>query len=236
MLQEQVNHLLYEMDQLRDERQVLLKQLEKKADFVQKQEFEDSALVRDFEVAISTLNLEIQKCKKEHKAEMTKLKSDHEKAEATLKEEIKRLQAKDQRHQDQIQEAHKAMQMIADRAQTQLDEKHKKIKSLEEYQETYRRHIQNLEEQMASFYYAESAEHKLHLESQVKSPVDAKNVDNPYEGRAHEEQPSFLSPLNFSKLAIGGDSKEQSVEEEERQEQKSIVILETVLSSNSNHD
>ena len=42
--------------------------------------------------------------------------------------------------------------------------------------------------------------------------------------------------MNFSKLAIGGDSKEQSVEEEERQEQKSIVILESVISSNSNQD
>lgn len=67
---------MFEMDQLKEERQALLKQLEKKADFVQKQEFEDSALVRDFENAISTLNLELHKCKKDHKAEMKKLKED----------------------------------------------------------------------------------------------------------------------------------------------------------------
>lgn len=89
---------------------------------------------------------------------------------------------------------------------------------------------------MAAMYYAESADHHAQPENQIKSPSFAKDAENPYDARGREELPSFLSPLNFSKLAIGGDSKEQSIEEEERQEQKSIVILETVLSNNNNQD
>lgn len=83
---------------MKEERQALIKQLEKKADFIQKQEFEDSDLVRGFEVAISTLNLELHKCKQEHKSEMKKLKEEHSNAEAKLKEEIKDLQEKDQQY------------------------------------------------------------------------------------------------------------------------------------------
>lgn len=87
---------------------------------------------------------------------------------------------------------------------------------------------------MAAMYYAEE-ERKLQQERQASSPEDAKNGENPYDQVPREEQPSFLSPLNFSKLAIGGEvSQEQSVEEEERLEQQSIIILESVIKSNDN--
>lgn len=65
-----------EVAQLQSERNALFSQLERKADADQNQAFENSDLVRGFEVAISTLNFEIQKCKKEHKNEMRKIKDE----------------------------------------------------------------------------------------------------------------------------------------------------------------
>ena len=140
-LRDKVNHLVFELDQMKEERQALFKKIEDKDDFVQKQEFEDSDLVRGFEQAISTLNLEMHKCKKEHKNELQKLKEKHEAAESKLKEEITKLKNKDAQYLDQIAEAHRAMQMIAEHAESQLEEKNQIIQSLEEYQDTYRKHI-----------------------------------------------------------------------------------------------
>ena len=75
-LTEKVELMNREIAQLKSERDALFSQLEKKADADQSQAFENSDLVRGYEVAISTLNFEIQKCKKEHKNEMRRIKEE----------------------------------------------------------------------------------------------------------------------------------------------------------------
>jgi len=75
------------------------------------------------------------------------------------------------------------MRVLASDTQNKIDEKNKQIHEMEEYQETYRKNIAELEEKMAKQFYNNPP---------VASPEDRKA--GPL---------SFLSPLNFSKLAFG---------------------------------
>lgn len=72
-----MDHLTKELEQTKEEKKSLQKKLESKATEDDLQNFEDSALFRDFEAAISTANLELHKCKTEHKAEMKRIKEEH---------------------------------------------------------------------------------------------------------------------------------------------------------------
>lgn len=128
-----------EVAQLKSERDALFRQLEKKADSMEKKEFEDSDLVRGYEVAISTLNFEIQKCKREHKNDMRKLKEETDLQVEQLKREKAQLETKISESEEQKQ-----------KAEDRIDE-------LGEYQEIYRERIQFLEEKLAQRYYEEVA-------------------------------------------------------------------------------
>ena len=134
-LTEQVDLLNMEVAQLKSERDALFRQLEKKADSMEKKEFEDSDLVRGYEVAISTLNFEIQKCKREHKNDMRKLKEETDLQVEQLKREKAQLETKISESEEQKQ-----------KAEDRIDE-------LGEYQEIYRERIQFLEEKLAQRYY-----------------------------------------------------------------------------------
>lgn len=109
---------------------------------------------------------------------------------------------------------------------------------MEEYQETYRSHIQILEENIAQMFYAQEAKN----ENESSPTRNIKYSQNPYimqmeRATIDDHQAAFLSPLNFSKLAIGAQiSKETCDKEEEKLEQQSIVVLDAVISSNSKRD
>ena len=70
------------------------------------------------------------------------------------------------------------------------------------------------------------------------SPEAAESQANSYEDGAREEPPNLLnSPLNFGKLAVGVDANlDHEVEASQRREAKSVIILESLISSNSRQD
>lgn len=93
-----------------------------------------------------------------------------------------------------------------------------------------------MEEQLAQRYYEDAAaENVLRVGNKINSEGDAKtDLNHSRRANPRDEQSScILSPLNFSRLAFGGDmSMEQSAEEEDQE--KSVVLLESFVNSNSN--
>ena len=69
------------------------------------------------------------------------------------------------------------MKKVGNETQKTLDKKNKYIKEIEAYMQTYKNRIRHLEEELAQQFY---------------------KVDE------QDRQMQFFSPLNFSKLAIGG--------------------------------
>lgn len=57
------------------------------------------------------------------------------------------------------------------------------------------------------------------------------------QGKSREGSSSrILSPLNFSKLAIGGDNSMENSAEEDDDQEKSVVLLESFMNSNKSRD
>lgn len=66
---------------------------------------------------------------------------------------IKSLQEKEKDYKEQIERVHLAMKEMAQQTQKQLNEKNECILSQEEFIETYRERISQLEEEIASQFY-----------------------------------------------------------------------------------
>ena len=98
-----------------------------------------SEVIKNLEMMVSAANLEIQKCKQEHKKEKAKL-------EETSKATIEQLKK-------QVQSSNAAMKIMEEATTAKIEEQKAKIQSQEEYLDAYRYQIQELEEQMAKIYY-----------------------------------------------------------------------------------
>ena len=101
----------------------------------------------------------------------------------------------------------------------------------------YREKIQNLEQQLAQRYYQDQfADNQLRVGNKINSEGDA-NPELSFSRNAvhpHEEQSSrILSPLNFSRLAIGGDMSNQSNDDDQ---EKSVVLLDSFVNSHRSRD
>lgn len=78
--------------------------------------------------------------------------------------------------------------------QKKIDQKNQKIYEMEEYSETYRKHISYLEEQIASQFYKNNDNSQVYIDEELKSP---------------EKQGSLLSPFNFARLGISGEEEDK---------------------------
>ena len=77
-LRQELSELKEENQELKNGKKMLMEKLQRKQDFQLNQEnFEDCPLIRDYEQAISQLNIELMKSNKEHKAELKKVKEEH---------------------------------------------------------------------------------------------------------------------------------------------------------------
>jgi len=98
----------------------------------------EQEIFKNFENAISSLNIELQKCK----AEEHKMK----KNEQDLAAEVSELKEREAEFKIQIQQVHQAMDFLAAESGKKIDEKNGQVKTLEEYAEGYRQRISFLEE------------------------------------------------------------------------------------------
>ena len=102
----------------------------------------------------------------------------------------------------------------------------------------YREKIQNLEQQLAKRYYEEqAADSQLRVGNKLNSEGDANPAELSFSRNAvhpRDEQSSrILSPLNFSRLAIGGDMSQESAEDDQ---EKSVVLLDSFVNSHRSRD
>jgi chromosome segregation ATPase len=98
----------------------------------------EQEIFKNFENAISSLNIELQKSKPEEHKMKTK--------EQDLAAEVSELKEREAEFKIQIQQVHQAMDFLAAESGKKIDEKNGQVKTLEEYAEGYRQRISFLEE------------------------------------------------------------------------------------------
>lgn len=95
------------------------------------------------------------------------------------------------------------MKEMAQQTQKQLNEKNECILSQEEFIETYRERISQLEEEIASQFYNQNNSSQIVIDEKLRSP-EKEELEVP---ARNQSSGSFLSPLNFARL--GGSAADE---------------------------
>mmetsp|Transcript_1784 Transcript_1784/g.2328 ORF Transcript_1784/g.2328 Transcript_1784/m.2328 type:complete len:178 (+) Transcript_1784:1562-2095(+) len=113
VLRNKVKDLEADVARLETENQNLTEQLKKRREYNLSSEFQESEIIREFEQAISTLNLEMCKLKSNHKREIQGLRDENINLEMQFERAKEDFAEKEHNYILQVDQVHEAMKVLA---------------------------------------------------------------------------------------------------------------------------